>query len=170
MEIGPDEVPHLLNEEQGVSELDGLRPMRLELEGPPDAADRALTQATGRGHVPAAPVGRRWGHGFPCQRETPLHVGLAGPSRGAGARLLQQAVQPSLDKAPPPATDSLPRRLERSGSGVVGLARRAGQHDPCTTGQGLRGLGPTASLLKEGFGSQRQFGFRASRSHWYPPV
>ena len=40
MEIQPDDIPHLLDEKRVARQLEGLDPMRLEGERPPDATDR----------------------------------------------------------------------------------------------------------------------------------
>ena len=75
-------------------------------------------------------------------------------------------------QAPPPAPGRLSRGLNFSGHGVVGLARGAGQHDLCTAGKGLYGLGTTGPLFQRVsfFGAQRQLGFWASRSHRCPSM
>ncbi len=177
IQVQPDDIPDLLDEERILGEFEGLGPMRLESEGAPAAADRALTETARCSHVSAAPVGRCRGGRLQRQRQKPRHLRIAGASRGAGARLIHQPVQPSTDKAStdkasPPTPDRLPRSLELSGHGAVGLACGAGQHDPCTAGQSVRGLGPTGPLF-EGVsfvGSHEQFGFRASRLHRCPPV
>lgn len=130
------------------------------------------TQATGLGHVSATPVGRRLGCRLQCQREDPLHVGITGPSRGAGARLIQHPVQSPLDKPVSPASHGLSGGAEGGRHGGVGLAVGAGEHQARTPCQGLGRLG-SAKPLFEGLafrGSQYQCRFRASGSHRCPPV
>lgn len=108
IQVQPDDIPDLLDEERILGEVEGLGPMRLESEGAPDAADRALTEAVRCSHVSAAPVGRCRGGRLQRQRQKPLHLRIAGASRGAGARLIQQPVQPSPHKGSPPTPDVCP--------------------------------------------------------------
>src|SRR5215831_21214345 len=46
IQIQAHDVPHLFHEERVLRELEGLGPMRLQAEGAPDAADRALARSS----------------------------------------------------------------------------------------------------------------------------
>src|SRR5207249_2840226 len=55
--IEPDDVAHLLDEQRVFGQLEGLRPMGLERERPPDSTDRALVHAGPIDQGAGAPMG-----------------------------------------------------------------------------------------------------------------
>ena len=60
IEIQPDDVAHLVDEQRVFGEPEAFDPVGLQRKGPPDAADHALAQSAAFGHRAAAPVSRIW--------------------------------------------------------------------------------------------------------------
>jgi hypothetical protein len=61
-QVEPDDVAHLLDEQRIVRQLEGLAPVRLQAEGPPDAVDgggRIADRPSHRAQRPMRPAGRR---------------------------------------------------------------------------------------------------------------
>lgn len=127
IQVQANDITDLLDKERILGKLERFGPMRLQAERSPDPADGALTEAAGLRHVPATPVSGRLGRGLQCQRQDPLHVGIASTARGAGTGLIQQAVQPTGDKALSPAANRLPRRLKLRSHDVERGLRKFGQ-------------------------------------------
>src|SRR5437763_3042478 len=76
--------------------------MRLEREGPPDPADRALAHP-GRGrHRPRRPMRRVGRLLLECLDDHPLHVVVADRARLARPRLVMQAGKAAAPLPPPP--------------------------------------------------------------------
>ena len=90
--------------------------MRLQAERLPNAADRRMTQLELLRHRPRAPMRRVPRRVLQCVGNHLLHLRIGEPPRCPGPRLVDQPVQPLLDKAPTPAPDRLPRdpQLEES--------------------------------------------------------
>ena len=58
VEVEPDHVAHLVDEGRITRQLEGLAPVRLQTEGPPDPRHHGLAHADPAGHVACRPVGR----------------------------------------------------------------------------------------------------------------
>ena len=57
VDVEPDDVAHLVDEERVGRELEGVDQVGFEPEGPPDPADRRLAHPRRLGHGPRRPVG-----------------------------------------------------------------------------------------------------------------
>src|SRR2546427_8068475 len=82
IQVEADNIAHLLHEEWVLRVLEGFGPMRLQAEGAPDAADRALAQPTACRHRPGAPVRGLARFGLQRERHHLLHVRIADAARG----------------------------------------------------------------------------------------
>ena len=120
IQMQPDDVTHLVDEERIFGELERLAAMRLKAEGAPDAHHRTLRQAFGLRQAARAPVRGVLGRRLQRTRHRRLHLSVADLPRRPGPRFVAQAVQP-----PPPETfaplanrlqgHALPRRHLRVG-------------------------------------------------------
>jgi hypothetical protein len=107
MQIQPHDVAHLFDELRIRGELEILDPMRLQAEGLPDATHRGMTDPAPTGQRSGAPVRGVGGQALQGHRQDAFDLVVADRPRRAGAGLVQQARQATLDKAAPP----LPRRV-----------------------------------------------------------
>jgi hypothetical protein len=71
-----------------------------------------------------------------------VHLCVFDRARRAGARSIEQAVQPMLDESGAPLRDSLRRHALPARDDLVVDAFGAGQNDACSQRQRLRGLAP----------------------------
>ena len=110
MQIQPDDVTDFLHKQRVLRQLEGLGPMRLQTERPPDAAHRRRAEAAGLSHRPGAPMRRRRRQRFQRLHYHPLNVAIPDAPRCARARRVQQPVGAGLHEAAPPFADSLARR------------------------------------------------------------
>ena len=109
VEVQAHNITDLFDKERVRRQLEGIRPMGLQSEGPPYAVDGAMAQARASGHRARAPVGRiRWsslkGHAYDS-----LHVSIGGPAGCTRSRLVQQSIHSPLQEPRPP----LPHRRLR---------------------------------------------------------
>ena len=171
VEVQPYDVPHLLDEQRILGELERLHPMRLQGKCAPDPAHGGLAQAARVGHGARAPLRRVAGPLFQRPRDHGLHLRVGDAPRGARPGFIEQAVHPPLRKPPPPPPHRLPRHADPLGHGPVGQAGRAGQHDPRALGERLCGLrAPRPALQGVALlGGQGNRIDRSSSSHWCPP-
>ncbi len=104
--------------------------MGCERKGPPDAADRRLTESTGLGHVACGPMRGRLRLALQSACQHPLHMPIAQLARRTWPRLIQQTVEASIEKPLPP----LARRRQRASlpSRDIGVAQPIGrqQYNP----------------------------------------
>ena len=77
-----------------------------------------------------------------------LHLGVGDRARGAGPRLVVEAVQARGEEAAAPLADGGPVDGELGGDGAVVQALGARQDDPGPGGESLCGLGPARPVLK----------------------
>ena len=126
-QIEADDVAHLVHEVRIAGELEGLRAVRPQAEGAPDAPDRRVREAAFLGHRAQRPMGgvcRRRGErpldnlGHPIVRERPR------PSR---PRLVRQAVDALLQKAAAPLADRMLVHADLGRHRLVGQAVCAAQ-------------------------------------------
>jgi len=96
-----DDVPHRVDEQRIGRQLERFGALRLQSEGPPDPRDRRLAQARGLGHP--ARASRRGVRRLRFQGlgHHALRVGLADRPRRSRPRLVEQAVQATLDEPRP---------------------------------------------------------------------
>jgi hypothetical protein len=172
-QVMPDNVAHLLDECRIGGELEGLRPVRPQAEGAPDAAHRGLAHAGAARHRARAPV-----RGVPrClpqrQGDQALDRLVADGPRRPGARRVHQPLQAALGEAPAPGRHRLAAHAQSGGHPGVGRARlRAGQHDLDALGQGLAHAAPAQQATQ--FGPLRLGQFQryslGSAGHGAPPT
>jgi hypothetical protein len=140
VEVEPDDVAHLVDELGVGRELEGLALVRLEPEGPPDAADRALAHP-GRGRHRARRPVRRVGR-LLLERldDHPLDISVADRARLARTRLVMQTVEatPSEPAAPLANRRAAAAQPRRDLLARLAVGRR--QHDPAAQRQRLRAL------------------------------
>ena len=128
--VQPDHVAHLRDEVGVGRELEGLDPVRLQAERPPDPLHRGGGQATRLGHAARAPmraVGRQALESPADHRLDPLVADLAWRAR---ARLVAQPVQPMLGKSVAPLADRVGVHSEPRADQPRAAHLGAGQHDP----------------------------------------
>ena len=171
IQIEADNVPDLLNEEGILRKFERLGPMRLQSEGPPDAADRALAEPTGLRHRARTPVRCVTRHGLQGAGHHPLDIRVHDRAGSPGPRLIEQAVEPLGQKARPPFAHRWPGHPQAGRHGHIRLPVRTGQDEARTLRQRLGGPWAPGPLLERGTfrHGQCQRRERASESHRDPP-
>ena len=137
-QVEADHVAHFRDEVGIGGELEGLDPVGLEAERPPDPLDRGGGQATGPGHAARAPmaaVGRQALQGPVDHSLDPVVADLA---RRARARLVAQPLQSMLREAVAPLAHRVGMHTEPRADAPRAARLGAGQHDPSPSCQPLR--------------------------------
>jgi hypothetical protein len=129
IQIEPDDVPHFVDQDWIAGQFERLAAMGLEAKHPPDATDRALTQATARGHRTGAPVRRVARCRFERQRYDPLDLRVDDGSGRAWPRLIEQAVHAFHQEPLPPLADGVLVHAQLARDGAV---RLSGAHSSTT--------------------------------------
>ncbi len=94
IQVEPDDVPHLLDQQRIVRQLKGLGPMGLQPKRVPNATDRGVTEPDGFRHPPRTPVRRAAGRRFQRAHDHGFHLVIGdGPFR-TGPWFVIQPVQP----------------------------------------------------------------------------
>ncbi len=134
-------IPDLFDKQRVTGQLKRLAPVRVERQGPPDAADRAGAPPTLPRPGAGAPVRRRLGRGFQGQAQPSFPRSLGNWARGSGARLLQPSVPPRAHQVSAPLSDRWAAQLQ------FGTHPRGSSpaHQPAPLGLAAPGLGPTAA-------------------------
>lgn len=147
VEVQSHNVPHLLDKQRVLRELEGVAPMRLPPERPPDTTDGRLAEAARFGHRPRAPM-RRIPRGlFQCHRNHAFHLDLDDAPRGVRPRLIQEPGDALVQEAAAPPADRLPRHAPLGGHRADGGPRPAGQDDASPLGERLGGLRPARAAI-----------------------
>ena len=129
VEVKPDDVAHLLDEEGIVGELEVALAVRLHAEQVEPALHGGLGYAGVLGHAAHAPlrgVGRLDLEGGVDHVGNPFVLVGAGPP---GTQFVVQALKAPLPVAAAPLADGDVAQPHALGDGGVGLAFGAGQHD-----------------------------------------
>ena len=153
-------------------QLEGIRPMGLQSEGPPYAVDGAMAQARASGHRARAPVGRiRWsslkGHAYDS-----LHVSIGGPAGCTRSRLVQQSIHSPLQEPRPPLPHRRLRHPQLFGHSSVCLSISASEYHPRPLGQRLRrfrSARPRSQCLPFFIGECQRQSRSARAAHVHPP-
>ena len=119
VEIQPDDIAHLLDQQRVGRQREGLRAMRLQATGPPDAGDRPVTQAGRLRQRPGAPVGRSVRGRLQGADDHGLDGVIGDGPWGTWARFVQQPVHAARHKAGAPAAHHLGRDTQLLGHGLV---------------------------------------------------
>jgi hypothetical protein len=112
IQIQPDDVPDLFDQERIVRQFERLAPVRLQAERVPNPVDGHATQAGGSRHVPGTPVRRAARRRFQRPDDHLLDLVIGDRPRGAGPRVVRQAVQALPDEAPSPLAHRRGRDME----------------------------------------------------------
>ena len=104
MQIQPDDVPDLFDQQRIVRQFERLAPVRLQPERVPNPVDCHATQPDGPRHVSRTPVRRAPRRRLQCPDDHLLDLVIGNRPRRAGPRLVIQAVQALPDEAPSPLT------------------------------------------------------------------
>ena len=104
--------------------------MRLQSEGPPDAADQRVTDARCLGHRPGAPVRLAGRRGLERLHDDGFNLLIGDRAGRADSWFVIQALEPALDE---PAAPLRHRRLRRAQAPRHRRVRVVDtrQHDPC---------------------------------------
>ena len=102
IEIQPDDIPDLVDEQRVGRQLERLAPMRLQAEGAPDPADGHPTQVHRLGHAPRAPLRGPAGGRFQGTNNHLLDLVVGDGPRGTGPRFVVQPVEPITHEAAAP--------------------------------------------------------------------
>src|SRR5208282_6401493 len=86
--------------------------MGLQREGPPDPMDGGGFHAHHLGHRTYAPMGRIGGRRFQSAHDYPFNLLVAYPPGRSGPRFIEQTIEPSLHKPPPPFAHHLLRYMQ----------------------------------------------------------
>ena len=148
-QIEPNDVADLVHEERIARQLEGLRAVRLQAEGAPDAPDRRARKAAFPGHRAQRPMG-----GVRRRRaERPLdnlgHPIVRERSRPSRPRLIRQPLDARLEEAPAPLAD---RVLVHADLGCYRLVRQAvcaAQDHAAAIGDRARDPAPSSLCLQK---------------------
>lgn len=149
VQVKPDDIAQLLQESRIPAQFEGSSQMGLQTMTPPDAADRARAQPHHLGQAPGAPVGSRYGSLLCCLADDLSNhlVGNRTPPPGARS-ILQDAVDPLLDKATAPDTYRPTRHPQDLGDLLVLLVFGGQQDNPRSLDDTRRRLTATSKPLK----------------------
>ena len=165
--VQPDNVTHLLDQQWVGRQLERFGPMRLQTEGSPDAVYGHVIQPRGFRHPPHAPVSRPTWFRFQSANDYLLDLLVGYPTRRTRPRLIIQPVKPVPHKARPPLTHRRGRQAQPTCNGLVISSFSARQHDAGPSGQHRC----SARAIRQRFQSlslvigQHQFNLGASRAH-----
>ena len=129
IQIQPDNVTHLFDEERVIGKLEVTRSVWLQAEGAPDPMDGRSRQTGFRSQrtaTPMRPVFRFASQGSADQRGD-LFIGNR--TRAAGAQFLVQSHQPSFQEPSSPQADSHSVQSQAGGDVPIGQAVGAEQDD-----------------------------------------
>jgi hypothetical protein len=101
-QIKPDDVAHLVDKQWVGGKLEGLGAMRLKVERPPNAMDGRGRKSDRARHRAQAPMRRIPRRGLQRQANRLGDLVIADPARRAGARLVEEAINPALGEPSPP--------------------------------------------------------------------
>ncbi len=160
-----------LDEQRILRQLEGLGPIGLQRESAPDAADRRLAQAARPGHRACAPVCCVARRTLQCHRDYALDLRVGDAPRGAGARLIKEAVEAPLQEPGAPPANCLPRHGQLLGDGPIARDRGAQQDDPRALGQRLGRLRSPPPAVQGIALLWREYDrrYRSSSPHRRPP-
>ena len=150
VEVEPDDIADLLDEQGVGRQLEGLAAVRLQPERPPDAMDRRGRVADGRRHRAQRPVGGVGGRRLQGQTD---HLGdriVADPPRRAGTGLVVQPVEALLGEPATPLADRVLVRTQSLRNRLVRHAVRRGEDDARPPRQPLRRPPPPRQAFELG--------------------
>ncbi len=168
LQVQADHVAQLLDEERIVGQLEAFRAVRLqakELEVPGDAG---LGDARLGGHRAHAPVRRAVGRlGVQRGLDQLRHAFVVDRARLAGAHVVVQTGDASLDESSAPLAHRGLGQLQPIGDGMVGFAGGAAEDNARPAAQRRRNRATARKRLKlrSLLIRQQQFDLRPSRSH-----
>src|SRR5262249_4444790 len=129
VDVKTDYVAYFLDEKRIARELECLRTMRLQCERTPDALYARDRNAYRARHATRTPVCSSHKRAFERLHDYGLDPLVRNRARCAGPRLVVQAIQALLNKAPVPLADGC-RIYPQSHRSILGPSTRAGrQHN-----------------------------------------
>lgn len=140
IQIQPDDVAYLSDEQRIGGELERLAAMRLQTESSPRTTDGAWGYLQFARQQSSAPVGGFEWALIEGRGNQLLDLRVAMLARCAGPRLIEQSVDSTLEKAATPLAHRLADDATAPGYCAVVFHLRARQDDPRTQRQSLRGL------------------------------
>jgi len=129
VEVEPDDVVELVDEQRVVGELEVINSVGLELELLPDLPDRRLRQTGPLRHLRATPVRRVRRCRLQGRDDHVLDLVHADRGRPSGALLVAEPVEAMLDEPGPPLADRDSRAAQLLGHRLVVVALGAREHD-----------------------------------------
>ena len=148
MEIQPNNITDLLDEQRISRQLEPLGPMRLQAKGSPDAVHGTTAHPACPCYGARAPVRRVRGHRFQGLGDDPFNGRIRHRARRAGAWFIQQSIKALGGKALAPFTDGVLSHTHLIGHGCVGLTLATGQNNAHPLRQRLSGLRAPSPLLQ----------------------
>jgi len=148
IEVKPDNVTHLGDNQRVSGQLESLQAVRLQPEGTPDPPDARSRDARVPGHAARTPMRGSRRSALQCLHDDVFDlriVDFAGRSR---PRLVEQPVQAVLDKAPAPLPDGLRGYPFVRRHRLVAQPSGTAQHDARPQRQCLRRLAPLRVALR----------------------
>ena len=133
--VQPDDIPDLVDELRVGRQLERLGAVRLQPEGPPDAADHRVTDAGRLRHRARAPMRLARRRRLQRLHDDGLDLLIGDRAWRADPRFVVQPLEPALDELPAPLRHRRLRRPQAARHGRVrGVDTR--QHDPRAKRQG----------------------------------
>jgi hypothetical protein len=137
VQVQPDDVAHLVDEQRIGGELEGLGAVRLQTERTPNAHHRRLRQPARLGHRPTAPVRRVARLLVQGLGDHALDRRITDRARRPRPRLIEQPVETLRDEPRAPLADRLRGDRQAFGNLAIGAIGLCGQHDTCAHRQRL---------------------------------
>ncbi len=166
IEIQPDDIADLLDEQRIARTFEGARPVRLQRERLPDAPHRGPAEATRLGQRARTPLRRIHGRGLQRRRQGVFDHRVRDGARRAGFGLVEQAGAAGINKPLPPPAHRRPSDALTDRHRAIRQAARERQHNARALRQRLR-AGAAARPLQQGraFGGRHvEFRHRAATS------
>ena len=173
IEVQTDDVAHLLNELGVVGELEGVDPVRLELERLPDPPNGGRAQPARLGHGARTPMGGVARGRLQSLGDHRLDGIVGDAARCSRARFVEQAADALFEESRPPLADRVVRDSQLLDDGRVGHSGGAIENDLGAHRQRPRSLrsGGPALQSHEILGADNQILFGAAAMHsGCPPV
>ena len=138
-EVQPDNMPHLLDEQRSLRQLERARAVRLQREGLPDARHSCLAEATPLRQRARALVRRVDGQRLQRRRQRLLHHRVGNLPRGLRLGFVEQARTSTVNNPLLPTAHRWTRYAFAGGDRAIGQTLTTRQHEPRAGCQSLGG-------------------------------
>src|SRR6266849_3698998 len=167
--IKPHYISYFVDEQRILGKFEALATVRGQSESSPHPMDAAATQAASCRQRASAPVRSILRRGLQGHRQHSLHFNITQSSGSARSRLIQQTIEPFIQKARTPLANHLLGQSQARRYRRIRFPLGTRQNDPGPLGQRLARLRSSGPLLKRlaFVVCQSQRWYRSSYSHQF---